>query len=81
MGIWIKVFYLAEDEQLFYTQWYSHGKDVVICGHETADVDDNHCALCLEAKKRRVDTVSRIVSAVVSRIVFFQLVYYLDYFY
>ena len=50
-----------------------NGKDVVICGHEIADIDDNHCALCLKEKekKRRVDTVSGIVSAVVSRIVFF----------
>ena len=77
----LKFFYLAEDEQPVYTQWYSNAKDVVICGHEIADVDDNHCALCLEAKKRRVDTVSGIMSAVVSRKMFFQLVYYLDYFY
>ena len=28
----LKFFYLAEDEQPFYTQWYSNGKDVVICG-------------------------------------------------
>ena len=53
MGIWIKVFYLAEDEQLFYTQWYSHGKEVVICWHETADVDDNHCALFHEEYQQR----------------------------
>ena len=43
-----KCFYLAEDEQPFYTQWYSNRKDAVICRHEIADVDDNHCALCLE---------------------------------
>ena len=35
----------------------------------------------VSTKKRRVDTVSGIVSAVVSRTVLFQLVYYLDYFY
>ena len=44
----LNLFYLAEDEQPFYTQWYSQGKDAVICGHEIADVDGNHCALCLE---------------------------------
>ena len=49
----LKIFYLAEDEQPFYTQWYSNGKDVVICGHEIADVDDNHCALCLEEYQQR----------------------------
>ena len=49
----LKFFYLAEDEQPFYTQWYSNGKDVVICGHEIADVDDNHCALCLEEYQQR----------------------------
>ena len=35
----------------------------------------------VSAKKRRVDAVSGIVSAVVSRTVLFQLVYYLDCFY
>ena len=49
----LKFFYLAEDEQPFYTQWYSNGKDVVICRHEIADVDDNHCALCLEEYQQR----------------------------
>ena len=49
----LKIFYLAEDEQSFYTQWYSNGKDVVTCGHENADVDDNHCALCLEEYQQR----------------------------
>ena len=39
----LKVSYLAENEQPFYTQWYSNGKDLVICGHKIADVDDNHC--------------------------------------
>ena len=28
----LKFFYLAEDEQPFYTQWYSNAKDVFICG-------------------------------------------------
>ena len=46
----LKFFYLVEDEKPFYTQWYSNGKDVAICGQEIADVDDNHCALCLEGK-------------------------------
>ena len=49
----LKFFYLAEDEQPFYTQWYSNGKDVVICGHEIADVHGNHCALCLEEYQQR----------------------------
>ena len=35
----------------------------------------------VSAKKRRMDTVSGIASAEVSRTVFFQLVHYLDYFY
>ena len=39
------------------------------------------CALKSSAKKRRVDAVFGIVSAVVSRTVLFQLVYNLDYFY
>ena len=67
----LKSFYLAENEQPFYTQWYSNGKDVVICGHEIAD--DNLCALCHEEyQQRRADTVSGIVSAVVSRTVLFR---------
>ena len=49
----LKFFYLAEDEQPFFTQWYSNGKDDVICGHEIADVDDNHSALCLEDYQQR----------------------------
>ena len=49
----LKFFYLAKDEQPSYTQWYSNGKDVVICGHKIADVDDNHCALCLEEHQQR----------------------------
>ena len=80
----LKVSYLAENEQPFYTQWYSNGKDLVICGHKIADVDDNHCDFVpwtVSAKKRSLDTVSGIVSAVVSQTVFLQLVYYLDYFY
>ena len=44
----LKFFYLAEDEQSFYTQWYSNGKNV-ICGH----FDDNHCDLCLEEYQQR----------------------------
>ena len=51
----LKVFYLAEDEKPFYTQRYSNEKDVVICGHEIADVDDNHCALFLEEYQQRED--------------------------
>ena len=49
----LKFFYLDEDEQPFCTQWHSNGKDVVICGHEIADVDGNHCALCLEEYQQR----------------------------
>ena len=78
----LKIFYQTEDEQPFYTQWYSNGKDVVICGYEIADADDNQCfVLWRVSAKKRVDTVSGIVSVVVSRTVFFQLGYYLDYFY
>ena len=51
----LKFFYLAEGEKPFYTQWYSNEKDVVICGHEIADVDDNHCALFLEEYQQRED--------------------------
>ena len=50
-------FYLAEDEQTFYTQWYSNGKDVVICVHEIADVDDSHCALYLEEYQQRKEWI------------------------
>ena len=49
----LKFSYLVEDEQPFCTQWYSNGSDVVICGHEIADVDDDHCALCLEEYQQR----------------------------
>ena len=49
----LKFFYLAEDEQPFYTQWYSNGKDVVICENKIADVDDSHCALCFEEYQQR----------------------------
>ena len=52
-GVNGKFFYLDEDEQPFCTQWYSNGKDVVICGDEIADVDGNHCALCLEEYQQR----------------------------
>ena len=48
-----KFFYLAEDAQTFYTKRYANGKDVAICEHEIADVDDNHCALCLEGYQQR----------------------------
>ena len=48
----IKVFLLAVDEQPFYTEWYSNGKYIVICGQEIADVHDKTvlCAL-VSAKK------------------------------
>ena len=49
----LKFFNLAEGEQPLYTQWYSNAKDVVICGHDVADVDDNHCALCPEEYQQR----------------------------
>ena len=49
----LKLFYLTEDAQSFYTQWYVNGKDVVICGHEIADVDDNHCAFYVEEYQQR----------------------------
>ena len=49
----LKFFLLSENEQTFYTQWYSSGKDVVICGHKIADLDDNHCALCHEEYQQR----------------------------
>ena len=49
----LKFFHLAEDEQPFYTQWYVNGKDVVICGHESSEFDDNHCASCHEDKEKR----------------------------
>ena len=49
----LEFFYLAEDAQPFYTQWCSNGKDVVTCGHEISDGDDNHHALCLEEYQQR----------------------------
>ena len=49
----LKFFNLAEGEQPLYTQWYSNAKDVVICGHDVADVDDNHCVLCPEEYQQR----------------------------
>ena len=49
----LKSFYLLEDEEPFYSQWYSNGKDFVVCGHEIVDVDVNHCALCLEGYQQR----------------------------
>ena len=53
----LKFFYLAEDEQPFYTQWYSNAKDVVICRHKIEDVDNNHCALCLEKQQRKEEWI------------------------
>ena len=49
----LKFFNLAEGEQPLYTQWYSNAKDVVICGHDVADVDDNHCALKSISKEEK----------------------------
>ena len=49
----LKFFNLAEGEQPLYTQWYSNAKDVVICGHNVADVDENHCVLCPEEYQQR----------------------------
>ena len=53
----LKIFYQTEDEQPFYTQWYSNGKDVVICGYEIADADDNHCVLCFEEYQQRKEWI------------------------
>ena len=40
----LKLYYLAEDEKLFFTQWYANDKDVIVCGVENSDVDNDHCA-------------------------------------
>ena len=40
----LKLFYLDEDEKPFFTQWYVNGEDVMVCGHENSDVDNDHCA-------------------------------------
>ena len=53
----LKIFYQTEDEQPFYTQWYSNGKDVVICGYEITDADDNHCVLCFEEYQQRKEWI------------------------
>ena len=42
----LKFFYLVEDEKPFFTQWYANGEDVMVCGHENSDVDNDHCASC-----------------------------------
>ena len=44
----LKFYNLAEDSNPFHTEWYANGKNVVICGHETANVDSNHCASCFQ---------------------------------
>lgn len=44
----LKFYNLAEDSNPFHTEWYANGKDVVICGHETAYIDNNHCASCFQ---------------------------------
>ena len=44
----LKFLYLAEYEKSFFTQWYANSKDVIVCGHENSDVDNDHCASCFE---------------------------------
>ena len=36
MSLWFEsmVFYLVEDKKPFFTQYYSNGKDAIVCGHE-----------------------------------------------
>ena len=36
MSLWFEsmVFYLVEDKKPFLTQYYSNGKDAIVCGHE-----------------------------------------------
>ena len=40
----LNFFYLAEDEKPFFTQWYTNGKDVLVCVHDDGGVDTNHRA-------------------------------------
>ena len=42
----LQFFYLAEDEKLFFTQWYANGKDITVCGHENSDIGNDHCPFC-----------------------------------
>ena len=42
----LKLFYLAENEKPFFTQWYANGKDVIFGEHEISDVDSDHWASC-----------------------------------
>ena len=37
---------LAENEKPFFTQSYTNGKDVIVCGHENSNPDNDHCASC-----------------------------------
>ena len=37
----LKFFHQAEDEKLLFTQWDANDKDVIICGHENSDVDND----------------------------------------
>ena len=42
----LKFFYLAENKKLFFTQSYTNGKNVIVCGHENSNADNDHCASC-----------------------------------
>ena len=52
----LKFFYLAEDEKLFFIQWYANDKDAIVSGHKNSDVDNDHCASCF---KKRATTEMR----------------------
>ena len=42
----MKFFYLAKNEKPFSTQWFTNGKDLIVCGHKNSDVDNDHCVFC-----------------------------------
>ena len=42
----LKFFYLAKEENPFFTQWYANGIDAVVCGHENSNVHRDHYATC-----------------------------------
>ena len=42
----LKFFYLAKNEKPFSTQWFTNGKDLIVCGHKNSDVDNDHCVFC-----------------------------------